>query len=178
MSASAIGPIESNLFKVPERMVLEGYRYWVVGIASKQRPNLKNIKRLYSNHLPEEFVEPALMALVHFIGALGFCSNCPLKTFRVGSGNLCQDEAMVLALVAALQQGDEDAAEPCLESLSCKTPCYEVANAAGQLACILKGADLILLPIPHSVLHNIIAVNRANQLRNGLEHNSSSPTLH
>lgn len=178
MSAPVSYSIENKFFKAPERLVLEGYRHWVAGVATAQRPDLKSIKNLYGDYLPTEHVQPALTALVHFIGALGVCSTCPLKTFQVGSGHLCKDEALVLALIAALQHGDEEAAELSLVSLTCTSQCAEVAVAAGQLACILKGANHILLPIPTLVIQNILAVSRASRQINDAETHPASPTLH
>lgn len=178
MSADNCYSSESHFFKTPERLVLEGYRHWVAGIATAQRPDLESIESLYSDYLPANHVRPALTALVGFINALGVCSTCPLKTFRAGSGHLCKDEAMVLALVAALQHGDEEATELSLISLSCKTRCTEVAAAAGELAFILKGANHVLLPIPTSVIQNILTVSQTARHMKDAESHPASPTLH
>lgn len=163
MNTSNCHSCENGLFNLPERLVLEGYRHWVVGMAISQRPDLARIESLYGDYFPSDQVRPALTALMGFINALGICSTCPLKTFQVGSGHLCRDEAMVLALIAALQHGDEEAAELSLVSLSCKNRCAEVAVAAGELAVILKSANYVLLPISISVMENILAISRASR---------------
>lgn len=178
MNVSSCQSCENNLFSTPERLVLEGYRHWVAGLAISQRPDLASIQSLFSDHLPSAQVRPALTALMGFINALGICSTCPLKTFQVGSGHLCKDEAMVLALIAALQHGDEEAAELSLVSLSCKNRCAEVAVAAGELAFILKSANHILLPISISVMENILAISRANGHAKDAQSHPASPTLH
>lgn len=85
---------------------------------------------------------------------------------------------MVLALIAALQHGDEEAAELSLVSLSCKSRCTEVAVAAGELAAILKSANHVLLPISISVMENILAISRAAGHARNAEARPASPTLH
>ena len=178
MNASNCHSCENSLFNTPERLVLEGYRHWVAGMAISQRPDLARIECLYSDHLPSNQVQPALSALMGFINALGICSTCPLKTFQVGSGHLCKDEAMVLALIAALQHGDEEAAELSLVSLSCKNRCTEVAVAASELAVILKNANYVLLPISIAVMENILAISRANRHAKDANSHPASPTFH
>ncbi|WP_306260717.1 hypothetical protein [Pararhizobium sp. IMCC21322] len=178
MNAFNCHSCENNLFNTPERLVLEGYRHWVAGMAIAQRPDLARIESLYSEYLPFKQVQPALSALMGFINALGICSTCPLKTFQVGSGHLCKDEAMVLALIAALQYGDAEAAELSLTSLSCKNRCAEVAVAAGELALILKSANHVLMPISISVMENILAFSRATRHAGDAESHPAPLTLH
>jgi hypothetical protein len=169
---------ENTVFNVPERLVLEGYRHWVVGFATAQRPDLASMNSLYSDYLPAPLVHPALTALTDFINALGICSTCPLKTFQVGSSHLCRDEAMVLALVAGLQHGDDDAVDLSLTSLSCKDRCTEVALAAEDLAQILKHADHILLPIPVAAIRNILMISHASREARDAISIAASRTLH
>lgn len=152
---------ENAPFKTPEMLVLEGYRHWVAGIATRGRPDLAGIEQLLGYHMPTRHVHPTAIALMNFISALGTCATCPLRTFQVGSGHLCRDEALVLALIAALQHSDDEAADMSLTALSCKSRCGEVAFAAGQLALVLKGAEQILLPIPSQIIANILALSRA-----------------
>jgi len=178
MSASNCHSCENIYFNTPERLVLEGYRHWVVGFATAQRPDLASMKKLYCDYLPPAQVQPALTALTGFISALGICSTCPLKTFQVGSGHLCRDEAMVLALIAALQHGDDEATEMSLASLSCTDRCTEVATAADALASILKDANHVLLPIPTSAIQNILMISRESRQMKGGNFVPASPTLH
>lgn len=178
MTASDCHSCENNSFKTPERLVLEGYRHWVAGIATVRQPDFESIENLYGDYLPSTHVQPALTALTRFIGALGMCATCPLKTFQVGSRHLCKDEALVLALIAALQHGDDEASELSLSSLSCKSRCAEVAVSAGELAVILKGANHILLPIPVSVIQNILTISRSAAHAKDAGIHPTSPTLH
>lgn len=178
MSAFNNHSCENTVFNVPERLVLEGYRHWVVGFATAQRPDLASMNSLYSDYLPALHVHPALTALTDFINALGVCSTCPLKTFQVGSSHLCRDEAMVLALVAALQHGDDDAVDLALTSLSCKDRCTEVALAAEDLALILKQANQILLPIPVAAMQNILMISQASRQTREAISIPASRTLH
>ena len=78
-------------------------------------------------------------------------------TFASGSSHICRDEVLVMGLIAGIQNNDEEAASLCLTELSCATRCDEVALAAGSFALVLRGLDKHLLPIPASVLRDILA---------------------
>lgn len=143
-----------------ERLVLEGYRYWSFGTATGTTKPWEDAVDLYLDILGRQGSKGAIYSLSEFVGALGRCATCPLKMFRNGSNHICRDEALVLGLIAGIQNDDRDTTELCLSSLTCDSRCDEVALAAGSFAFILRGLQKTLLPIPQHVIRDVL--NRAN----------------
>lgn len=143
-----------------ERLVLEGYRHWTCGFATGDRTSLQSAAELYEGILGGHG-SAAVQALSDFVSTLGRCATCPLKTFESGSAHICRDEVLVMGLIAGIQNNDEEATSLCLTELSCATRCDEVALAAGSFALVLRGLDKHLLPIPASVLRDILARSRS-----------------
>ena len=94
-----------------ERLVLEGYRHWAAGKATGDQRSWENAVDLYLDILGHRGSKTAIFALSEFIGALGRCAGCPLRTFEVGSPHVCRDEIMVMGLIAGIQNHDEKAVE-------------------------------------------------------------------
>ncbi|QKV20647.1 hypothetical protein HTY61_12350 [Oricola thermophila] len=157
----------------PERLVLEGYRHWTRGLATRSREPWDQAALLYSDTLGVRCATTALHALSEFVTALGRCAACPLKTFESGSNHVCRDEVLVMGLIAGIQNHDEAAASLCLTELSCASRCDEVALAAGSFALVLRGLDKTLLPIPAHVVRDILDRSRASAYAG-----RPSPTLH
>lgn len=156
-----------------ERLVLEGYRHWSCGAAMADRGAWERACELYHGILGDRGATTAVQALSEFVSTLGRCATCPLKTFESGSRHICRDEVLVMGLIAGIQNRDDEAAELCLTQLSCETRCDEVALAAGSFALVLRGLDKMLLPIPASVVRDILG--RARLARRDADQN---PTLH
>jgi len=110
-----------------------------------------------------------LSGLAGFIGALGHCAHCPLRFFAPASGHLCRHECLVLALVAALQHGDEDSAVASARSLAVGRNCERLIAAAGEFAINLKMLGCLLLPIPPDVVAQFLPDDASGP---------ASPTIH
>jgi len=140
---------------IPETLVLEGYRYWAIGIAMKNPHFWNKAWNLFATKLAKDNASRCMDALVVFIRTLGLCASCPLKALQPACEGLCRDECLVLGLISGLQHGDDAAVRFCLTTLTCKTRCDEVAFAAGELAFALKAAGSVLMPIPADTLTTI-----------------------
>lgn len=143
----------------PERLVLDGYRYWTFGFIAGEMEPWQDAWGLYSKTLGVKNGRAALDALSKFIQTLGACSTCPLRMFKQGSPHICKDETLVLGLVSAIQNGDKTAIELCLSHLTCETRCEEVSIAAANFALILKALDTVLAPIPVRVIENAVLLS-------------------
>ncbi|WP_421855389.1 hypothetical protein [Oricola sp.] len=139
-----------------ERLVLEGYRHWAAGKATGDVRAQEAAVDLYLDILGHRGSKTAIYALSAFIGALGRCAACPLRTFEAGSPHICRDEVMVMGLVAGIQNHDDQAVETCLSALTCRSRCEEVALAAGSFALVLRGLGKVLQPIPAPVISEIL----------------------
>ncbi len=161
----------------PEKLVLDGYRYWTFGVANGAMDSWQDAWRLYSSVLGTQNGRAALKALSHFIKTLGRCASCPLRMFRQGSVHICRDETIILGLIAAVQHSDHETVELCLSSISCDTRCDEVAIAAADFAFTLKAMDKVLLPIPSQAIEDVL--HRSVQLDDGdFQTTQHSKTLH
>ncbi|MCI5078548.1 hypothetical protein [Oricola sp.] len=157
----------------PERLVLEGYRNWSYGVATADEAAWQRAIDLYSGLLGTRASAAAVQALSEFVGALGRCASCPLKTFETGSRHICRDEVLVMGLIAGIQNQDDEVVGLCLTELSCATRCDEVALAAGSFALVLRGLDKTLLPIPAPVVRDIL-----ERSRRAWRDVKPAPTLH
>lgn len=161
----------------PERLVLDGYRYWTLGFMAGEMASWQEAWELYSKKLGAQNGRAALDALSNFVKTLGACSVCPLRMFKQGSPHICRDETLVLGLISAIQNGDKAAIDLCLTHLSCATRCEEVSVAAANFALTLKALDAVLAPIPLQVLENAVSLS-ARQVNIDSIPEPHSRTLH
>lgn len=144
----------------PERLVLEGYRHWTLGKATQQHQPWETAVDLYLDILGKRGSKTAIFALSEFVNTLERCADCPLRTFKSGSRHICREEALVMGLIAGIQNDDARATELCLTALTCRMRCEEMALAAGSFALILRGLGKTLLPIPSPVIRDILDRSR------------------
>ena len=143
--------------RTPEKLVLEGYRRWTAGFETGSVVAWEMAFGLYSELLGTRNGNRALSELSFFIRTLRHCALCPLKTFPFGSHHVCREECLTLGLIAGLQNCDVDAARTCLNAMACPSNHEEVENAAIAFAETLIELDQVLLPIPKSVIDDIMA---------------------
>ena len=160
----------------PERLVLEGYRHWTKSVVTGSPVHMDDARELYREVLGTHLCRPAFVAMADFVHTLGVCAKCPLHMFATNTPDICTDETLILGLISGIQNGDDEAAELCLNMLSCPTRCDEVAMAAGSFALILKGAQKTLIPIPKAVIAAIIDRQKEMFLHSG--NHSQKPTFH
>lgn len=161
----------------PERLVLDGYRYWTFGFMAGEMDSWQAAWGLYSSTLGAQNGRAALDALSNFVKTLGICAACPLRMFKQGSPHICRDETLVLGLISAIQYGDDVATEFCLKHLSCATRCEEVSAAAANFALTLKALDTLLAPIPLQIIENAISLSARENSLNAIPE-PLSRTLH
>lgn len=154
--APDIFEIDTYFQRLPERLVLEGYRSWAMGYTSGDTDHWNEVWNLYARELGIEDGRHALNALMSFMKKTAICAKCPLRMFKAGSAHICRDEALILCLIASIQRGDEAASELCLSSLACKNRCEEVAMEAANFALVLRALNQTLLPIPKQTIENIL----------------------
>lgn len=150
---------ETCCCRLPERLVLDGYRYWAGGFLEGDVVSWTCAWELYATKLGASQGRAAMDALSGFVKTLGICSRCPLRMYKPGSNKVCCDETLILGLIAAIQHSDQKTAEFCLRQLTCATKCEEVSVAAAHFAFTLKVYDHLLTPVPMSVIENAICRN-------------------
>ena len=148
----------------PEKLVLQGFRFWTRGTVLSSMEPWTEAQLLYRGLLGDEDGERAIIALARFVRVLGQCASCPLKVFRSGSRFICRDETLVMGLIAGIQNGDEPTVHYCLEKLCRPDHRDSAAMAAGIFALTLKAMDCTMLPIPAHVVERIMARPQAGTL--------------
>lgn len=146
---------EQYLDRPAEMLVLQGYRHWTLGFATKDVRLWDEAWNLYCLKLGSQNARDCVNKLITFVKALGNCASCPLKTLPLDDRALCRDECLIIGLIAAMQHTDEIAAEVCLQALTCKSRCDEVAFAARDFAFALQRAQSVLHPVPATILMDI-----------------------
>lgn len=157
-----------------ERLLLEGYRHWTAGFQTGSITPWEMGWSLYVETLGQEKADLLTADMQAFVRTLKLCGACPLRAFPFNSRHLCLEECLTIGLIAGLQ-GDEEAAEFCLSRLTCSARCEPVRHAAQRLADTLLSLDAKLLPVPRSVLDDIIV--RATEQKATLR-SASSHSLH
>ncbi|WP_201026306.1 hypothetical protein [Paramesorhizobium deserti] len=142
--------------RVPEKLVLEGYRRWTSGYETGSVIPWEMAWTLYAEALGIAAGKQALAELSHFIRVLRHCAACPLRCFPFDSHHVCREECLTLGLISAMQNGDEATAQTCLTAISCAVRCDEVAEAARIFAGTLAEFGQTLLPIPKHAIDDIL----------------------
>ncbi|MBN9044941.1 MAG: hypothetical protein J0H18_04645 [Rhizobiales bacterium] len=141
--------------RLPEKLVLEGYRRWTAGFETGSVIPWEMAWALYAEVLGPEPAKRTMAELSHFIRVLWHCARCPLRAFPFDSQHVCREECLTLGLVSGLQNQDALLLDTCLEAIACRRHCDDVAAAARNFAQALADFGLTLLPIP------IHAIDRA-----------------
>jgi len=136
--------------------VLEGFRLWARGQATRSTDPWSEAQRLYRDAFGDSMGEEAIIALARFIAVLGQCARCPLHTFPAASGFVSRHETLVLGLVAGIQNADEAAVGYCLDRLCCRSRCEEVASAAAVFALTMRACGETMRPIPVPALERLL----------------------
>lgn len=141
---------------IAESMVLKGVRHWARGQATCSTVPWTAAQHIYRRALGDAMGEEAIIALARFVNVIGRCAICPLRVYPARSSQLSRDEALILGLISAIQNGDDATTQFCLEHLCCAVLCEDVANAASVFAFTLKAFRKTLRPIPQSTLERVV----------------------
>ncbi|MGU3399315.1 hypothetical protein ACLBWS_06160 [Brucellaceae bacterium D45D] len=152
--ANSVGYYE----RMPEKLVLEGYRRWTAGFETGSIIPWEMTWGLYSELLGPMEAKRAVGELSQFIRVLRHCASCPLRAFPFDSQHVCREECLTLGLISGLHNQDALLLDTCLEAIVCPRCCDDVAAAARNFADTLADFGQTLLPIP---IHAIdTALNR------------------
>lgn len=147
--------------RLPEKLVLEGYRRWTAGFETGSIIPWEMAWGLYNEVLGWSAAKQAIGELSHFVRVLRQCALCSLRSFPFDSRHLCREECLILGLISALQNDDVRLLEICIETIACKRRCDDVTEAAGGFSEILAEFGQTLLPIPIHAIDS--ALNQTNR---------------
>ena len=145
----------------PEALVVGGYRGLVAcalaGDTVVGQSAVKQLEALHRQTLGPAETRVVLDGLSAFIGTLGHCATCPLRACSNSCQHLCRDECLILALIAALQHGDDNIGISAASALTCPARHAEILGVAGDYAMRMKIFGQVLLPVPEFALFEILA---------------------
>ena len=103
--------------------------------------------------------------VVNYMKSLEACTSNPLRVYAKSCAYICRDEALLLSLIAGLQNNNKTTSVLCIDSLCCQLCKNRVREEAETLADYLISINKPLIPVP------------ANVIRDILTRDISSPTL-
>ncbi len=144
------------LDRLPERLVVKGYRYWMAGYETGSIEPWECAWSFYSSELGANDGRRAVSDLSCFVRALRVCAGCPLRTFPLGANRLCREECLAAALISACQHGDRLTRDTCIAGLAGCPHAGEIEETARLYAATLDRVGQVLMPVPADTIDEII----------------------
>jgi hypothetical protein len=154
-SANPTG-LSAPLFdRLPERLVLEGFRRWVAGYASGDLSHWEEAWNLYAASLGPRDARNVVDRLAQFVRIVRCWSVCPIACFPGGCRHICRQECFALAMVAASQNQNLDCLAAAMRHLLDPEGHEEAMLPALAYAEAMKEHDLLLMPVPKTVIEEV-----------------------
>jgi hypothetical protein len=143
------------LDRVPERLVLEGYRRWMQGCDRGSSTCWEMASSLFNEELGPFEGGRLLGELAHWVEALrgGMDRQAGLSPFECK--RLCRDECIVVAMIAASQNHDTDALSAAVDALILPENRAEAIRASRAFADALSKIGQTLIPVPSAVFRDV-----------------------
>ncbi len=131
-----------------ERLVVEGLRRWLAGYQTGSIECWELAWNLYAGRLGVTRARHAVSGLSDFARALNGWAKCGLSLLPYDCPHRCAHECLAVALVAAWQRGDREAATNIAEELVISGGLPFTLEAAANFADTLRRLDLVLPESP------------------------------
>ena len=154
-SATPCGNSVPLFDRLPERLVLEGFRRWMAGYASGDLGHWEEVWRLHAHSLGTSDARRLVDRLARFVRTVRDWSICPIACFPGGCRHICRQECFALAIVAASQNQDLDSLAAAMRHLLDPEGHEEAMLPALAYAEAMRDSDLMLMPVPRSVIDEI-----------------------
>lgn len=145
------------LDRLPERLVIDGYRYWMAGYETGSITPWELAWSLFAKELGPTDGRVALSALTCWVRTFRTWSHEPRRFFPFQCQRLCRDECLAVSLIAALQHNDTESARFCLDHLVDPSGRSETEKTADGLAGSLNDVGQTLMPVPFAIIEDIAA---------------------
>lgn len=154
-SATPPGSAAPLFDRLPERLVLEGFRRWITGYASGDLRHWEEAWNLHAASLGPRDARLVVDRLARFVRTVRDWSVCPIACFPGGCRHLCRQECFALTMVAAAQNHDLDCLAAAMRHLLDPDGHEEAMLPALAYAEAMKEHDLLLMPVPKTVIEEI-----------------------
>jgi hypothetical protein len=141
--------------RLPERLVLEGFRRWMAGYASGDLGHWEEAWNLHAASLGVQAARQLVDKLARFVRTVRDWSLCPIACFPGGCRHVCRQECFALAMVAASQNDDLAALETSMRYLLDPEGHAEAMLPALAYAETMRASDLLLMPVSQAVIEEI-----------------------
>jgi hypothetical protein len=141
--------------RLPERLVLEGFRRWTAGYATGDLGHWEEAWNLHAASLGVQAARQVVDRLARFVRTVRDWSLCPIACFPGGCRHVCRQECFALAMVAASQNDDVAALEASMRNLLDPEGHAEAMLPALAYAEAMRATDLLLMPVPKAVIEEI-----------------------
>ena len=158
------------LQRLPERLVLEGYRHWAAGYATGSIQPWECARINFEHLLGPKSARLVVAELAQWVRAICMYRPSGVEFFPSGCEHICRDECLAIAMIAAAQHGDEQTCHSAAQWMTGSHGVLFAMEAARDFAASLKALNQILLPVPYHAIAEI-------QSRNGPA-NASTARLH
>jgi hypothetical protein len=141
--------------RLPETLVIEGFRQWMAGCASGDACHWDNVCDLYAARLGAHGTRPLIHRLAHFVQAVRDWSLSPVSCFPLGCQRIGRQECFALAMVAAAQKPDGECLAAAAEHLIVPEAHEAVTAEARRYAGALRERRLLLMDVPRRVVDHV-----------------------
>lgn len=143
------------LSRLPEQMVVEGYRHWLAGYDTGLIDSWDLLASKYAETVGDRDAARLVADLSWWIRETRASMRCPLMRFPYGSSRLCRDECLAAGLIAACQHRDAQTRERCLKGMGICPYAGNVVEAANGFADTLGAVGLHLIPVPATIIETL-----------------------
>jgi len=140
---------------LPDRLVLEGYRYWMAGYETHSIEPWELGWSLFAKTLGPRNARDVFGAVTAWARECYRHAHEPPRTFPFNCRRLCRHECVALAMISAFQHDDERTGEFCLAQIAVSQGLGQTRRAARDLAETLTAQGHAMIPVPYPVIADI-----------------------
>lgn len=141
--------------RLPERLMLDGFRCWIKGYATGDHRHWEEAWRLYVASLGPHHARPLVDRLAWFVRTVSKWSVCPVACFPGGCRHICRHECFALAMVAAGQHRDFQCLATAMHYLLEPEGHKEAMSPACAFGEAMAESGLTLTRFPTSIVEEI-----------------------
>lgn len=155
MASGTPPPGAGYLDRLPERLVLEGFRRWMAGYDTGDIQCWELAWNLYAKTLGPRPARAAMAELSCWVREIRATTARPVCLFPYGCGRMCRDECMAMSMVASVQHNDEAALKSAAFQLLGGQRIGPAIEAARSFGAVLESLGQHLIAVPRPVIEDI-----------------------